>query len=684
MGAGLVVCNQSLSFAKIWLEHFGRPNHSRAGQKECPGINMKDAPLTRATFTPILCMLLLAFMADSGIAPLAAAETNTVDPRDFLMIKLYEATLKQVDALVSKAAQPSLLLSAQTSSNSQSSALASMIGDLYGCKPWLGIRPSTDNSSNVMVTLHNTIPGWNYRLWSKEQLVATSSWTLETNLVGASGQDWTQTTVPMNQRSNLFFYATVSGEFATNRSFAALQYTNSNIGNPDSMGAVGPDHFLEVLNAEPGYDAVAVFDKCSGQLEQRVRNADFFAAQYNGTNYPLGRTVDPRVLYDHQSKRWLACTLDNGSWNVLLAVSKGSNPLDLTNNWDKYVLPFARPGFGTDFPTLGLDAKGIYISTSTRPLSTGGYDGNLTLIIKKAQLYQQMVISNFINVPTNELPTRVIQPAVNFDPVPRGGWTWFVAKKDRQSGGSYQGGAVCYRRLAWSETNGVWTTTWAETNWVEVSNTPVYRDYFDLDEGGISAPQPLSAEGVPNSIEIYHTGSRLMMATIRDATLWTCQHVGLSETNGTYTGNDEGTNVNRSGIQWLKLSTDTNGAFLSMTNGRIYDATNADPRWYYCPSLAVNAAGDVVFGFSGSKSNEYVSAYYSWRTALGMHALRPVLLNAGHNALPSGQFGDYSSTSLDPADQMTFWTVQEYSDDPDLPNYWGTWITEIVPSPETP
>ena len=44
-------------------------------------------------------------------------------------------------------------------------------------------------------------------------------------------------------------------------------------------------------------------------------------------------------------------------------------------------------------------------------------------------------------------------------------------------------------------------------------------------------------------------------------------------------------------------------------------------------------------------------------------------------------WGDYSATSLDPIDALTFWTVQEYA----APHFgttnkvWGTWIGAVSP-----
>ena len=139
------------------------------------------------------------------------------------------------------------------------------------------------------------------------------------------------------------------------------------------------------------------------------------------------------------------------------------------------------------------------------------------------------------------------------------------------------------------------------------------------------APQ---TNGSP-AIRLNQTGSRLMMAVIRDGALWTCHHVGLSGTNGSYSGNATGTNVDRSAVQWLKLTTDTNGNFLSVTNGRVFDRSGTNPCWYYFPSLMVNAKGDMAMGFSGSQSNGYNGAFSSYRTAAGAMPNTPFLIQAG-------------------------------------------------------
>ncbi len=54
--------------------------------------------------------------------------------------------------------------------------------------------------------------------------------------------------------------------------------------------------------------------------------------------------------------------------------------------------------------------------------------------------------------------------------------------------------------------------------------------------------------------------------------LWVCQRVGLAGTAGTYTGDQTGSIVDRSAIQWLELQLNSTGTPLThIGHGRIYD-----------------------------------------------------------------------------------------------------------------
>ena len=537
-----------------------------------------------------------------------------------------------------------------------------------GCGLWLSI--SRNSSSNVLLTLHNTRQGQTYTVWRLTNLALTN-WVVETNVTGASG-DFTEALIAMGTRSNLFLKATEYRDYQvdTNSTFTGLGFSDTGQDPPDSMGAIGPNHFVELLNGRGTNSAIAVYTK-AGVLVTKTNVLDFFRI---GTNYPTGDLMaDPRILYDQQAQRWVACAIDiNGSKQVILAVSNGDSPTNLASGWTRHLMDLRRGSLQTDFTTLGLDDNGVYVSIVWKGT---GIEGYAVMAIKKPEIYQGTLVTNRLDI-TNGVPVWTIQPAVNFDVVPTNGYAWFVAKGAPDLGTNYQGGAIHYRRLQWSGTN----AAWADTDWIVITNSgPTYRDYYDLETTSVAAPQATAEGGIAISLGV---GSRLAMPVIRNGFLWTCQGIGLGGTNGVYSG----TNVDRTGAQWFRLGVDATGGTLSYNaHGRVYDKTSTtNAFYYYFPSLMVNCAGDMVCAFSGSSATNYIGAYYSWRLAGGTNLPEPRLIQPGltnYTAFP--RWGDYSATTLDPVDDWSFWTVQEYVEintDPEVPG-WRTVISRLRPFP---
>ena len=310
--------------------------------------------------------------------------------------------------------------------------------------------------------------------------------------------------------------------------------------------------------------------------------------------------------------------------------------------------------------------------------------------IKKPEIYDGTFIAKKFEI-TNSPLVWIIQPVVNFDPVETNDFAWFVAKGPPDLGTNYQGGALLYRRLQWSGTN-----AFLDNNWFTLATASTkYRDYYDLDGTNISllpsfvtgmavyAPQ---TNGTP--INLHPVGSRLAASIIRNGLLWTCQAIGLKGTNGTYVGDQFATNVDRTAAQWLRAKLDESGGLSYSAHGRVYDQRTSNPFFYYFPSLMVNCAGDMVIGFSGSNATNYIGAYYTWRLSDGTTLNPPRLIRAGltnYIDFDNGRWGDYSATTLDPTDDWSFWTVQEYADPSDGNTFgehrWKTVIAEVRPAP---
>jgi hypothetical protein len=468
---------------------------------------------------------------------------------------------------------------------------------------------ATLTNKTAVLTLQNTISGHSYQISSKTNLLS-ASWNQETNLV--ANQSSMQVGIALGTRTNVFFRVSEARQYSIASSFQGISGDDSmGLSIPDTMGVVGPGHFVELLNGN-----VAAFAKSSGQLLQIASVLDFFRI---GTNPPPQHLTDTRILYDRDAQRWVASIIDTDSQNVILAVSKTNTPLDLILNWVKYSIPVSIAHLDSDYDTMGMDTNGIYISVVHRSFGIGATNAGFTVVaIRKPDIYNGVTNYTVLTNTNPGLTSWCIQPAVNFDGVASNGYAWFVAKGRPTFGANYQGGSVYYRRLQWTGSTGS-TAVWVEPNWIPAFAAANYQNYYDFDGtnffyelltgGGVGAPQA----GGSNPIHLGWVGSRLLMAVIRNGSLWTCQNVGLSGTNGIYSGDETGLAVDRSAVQWLHFQIDpVYGAMSYWSNGRIYDRSSSNPFWYYYPSVMVNCAGDAVIGFSGSSPANYIGAYYSW------------------------------------------------------------------------
>jgi hypothetical protein len=414
---------------------------------------------------------------------------------------------------------------------------------------------------------------------------------------------------------------------------------------PDTMGVVGPSQFVEMINGQ-----FAVFSK-TGTLITSESMDSFWSAVS-----PVGGTTDPHLFYDQHSGRWFASTIDvnDGLKNnhLLIACSKTSDP---TGAWNMYKILAGSSTEFADYDTLGVDSNGVYFGASIFT-TTGG--GNVVIFATpKAPLLSgsTITVTKFDGI-TDMFSSP--QPADNFDTVAASGPAWFVSSSAAVTAN------VAYRTLTWSGTTPILSATHTVV-------TPAYGNV--LQAPSLGATQALD------------TGDdRLLMAVIRNKQLWTARTAGVNS-SGTDAGAD------RDGAEFVNLNVATTSASL-IQSGRLLDPSASNPRFYFYPSLAVNSQGYMAMGFSGSKTTEFIGAYATGRLASDpLGKLQPVtLLKGGQGAYTitfgagRNRWGDYSYTSLDPTDNKTIWTIQEFADPTvggksagDATSRWGTWIDQI-------
>jgi len=377
---------------------------------------------------------------------------------------------------------------------------------------------------------------------------------------------------------------------------------------PDTIGAVGPSHYVETVNRN-----FAVYNKATGAQLTNILLGSFLP----------GSNGDPRVLFDQHSGRFIVLVTDfNAGARFYLAVSLTSDPM---GSWFKVSFLTAQgadAGKWPDYPTLGVDQYGIYSAA----YMVGGGATMTIFAMDKAPLIA---------------PTPSLGTVTAFRTLP-----WEGAIQPAHTYGTPAGEYV----VSYYGSSGIR---------VRRVNPPLTAPTL-TEVGTVSVPafsSPPNAPALGSSVPLNTVDARLMMSVYRDGFIWTAHTIA-------YNG--------RAACRWYQIQV---SPLVSKQYGTIADGA----RYYYFPGLMVNKSGEVVVGFTGSKADEYASCYFTGRRAtepLGQMAT-PVLYKAGlapQNNIDGygrNRWGDYSYTTLDPVDETTLWTIQEYGH---ANNIWGTYV----------
>jgi hypothetical protein len=329
----------------------------------------------------------------------------------------------------------------------------------------------------------------------------------------------------------------------------------------------------------------------------------------------------------------------------LIAVSQTSDP---TGGWNLYRVAVDPSGANWgDYPTLGFNKSWIVVQANLFAVSGGTFTKSVIWSFSKADLYAGALASTRCSSraavsPSCRLPLTI--------PTSQRCTCW-----SRAAGGSAKlrldtiTGAVGAEVL----TTGVALPT-GSSGWQSFSPTLNF------------APQRGSAKLIDTDDD------RLQSCVYRNGSLWASHTVYLPAT-GTPT---------RTAAQWWQIATAPGSVGHVQQFGRIDDSSGA--YFYAYPTLAVNRNNDVMVGYTQFGPGLYPSAGYSTRLASDAANTMEagVTLKAGEASyfkdfgIGDNRWGDFSSTVVDPIDDTTMWTIQEYAGQN---NMWGTWWGEVMP-----
>ena len=451
------------------------------------------------------------------------------------------------------------------------------------------------------------------------------------------------------------------------QNFVGSDNTQTLITPADANGTVGPNYFVEFING-----SFAVYNKSDGSGVVRISDTQFWSyagptgAGTNGINFAPSDTVsDPRVIYDPASDRWFASQVrydgaaadpTRESDYYLLGVSDTDDP---GGSW--HVFSFlAAPGAirFADFPTMGVDAKAVYLSGDMYSTGTNSLGTSLTMIPKADLLANPPTINNrvFFGVTNYAARGAVLQPVTCLDGSSSG---------NILAAGSLGDDFLFHSNLVASTVLNPGATN---ATWVLGTNISVEAYTAPLDATQPDGMPTLADNDARFSARVYTVGGVIFA-------------VHNTEVDGL------------AAIRWYRINA-TNYALLE-------SGTIADPNLdLIFPSIAANANGVVVITCNGSGLNTYISSYaYVGQTVNGVTTFGNSILLASSSAnyhdlneqlgsTVDSRWGDYSTVSVDPSDSTHFWIIQMlpvYDADLDIFGngdavVWQTQITELITS----
>jgi hypothetical protein len=419
---------------------------------------------------------------------------------------------------------------------------------------------------------------------------------------------------------------------------------NNNAGNgiitgfsvmpPDTNGDVGLSHYVQWVNI-----IFSVYNK-SGTRVYGPAAGNTLWSGFGGL-CETENDGDIIALYDRQADRWLMSQFaysDSGAgpFHQCIAISQTGDP---TGSWYRYDFIFSNTLFN-DYPKFGIWNDAYYMTANQ--FSGNNFAGVGTVAFERSMMLQGLAARQvYFNLHSIDISLENMLPShLNGPNAPPAGSPNYVVKFDDTGRG-----APADQLEIWAF-HVDWTTP-ANSTFTKIATLTTAT--FD---------SIMCTNDNPNCIP--HPGTTAKVDAISDRLMNRLQY----RTSGSYESRvvnhtvDAGTN--HAGIRWYELRKSTGG--WSIQQQGTYAPDN-DHRWM--GSAAMDGMGNIAVGYSVSSITTFPSVRYTGRLSTDALNTLPqgegtIIAGGGSQTDSSGRWGDYSSMSVDPADDSTFWYTQEY------------------------
>ena len=405
---------------------------------------------------------------------------------------------------------------------------------------------------------------------------------------------------------------------------------------PDPEGDVGPAHYLQIVNS-----SFAVFNKQGTVIYGPAPTRTIFSGF--GPPCEARDDGDGVVLYDPLADRWVISQFALGKdgptpFTECIAVSRTPDP---TGAWARYA--YSYPYFN-DYPKLGVWSDAYYATYNTFATSSSdAFKGIEFCAFDRAH----MLTGEEAPQQCAHIPPGVVSGMTPADldgtlPPPAGAPGMAV--------GFWYDALVIFR---------------FHVDWKAPINSNL--DPIDVPVAPFSLVCGRSRLGAC----IPQLGASILDA-MGDRMMFRAAYRNMGD-HEVLVANHTIAAAGASGVRWYEVRDPAGDASLFQQGTYAPDAS-----WRWLGSAAMDRAGNIGLGFSVSGPDRHPAIAWTGRTQADPPGVMPqgetVAFTGAGSLAGTQRWGDYSSLSVDPADECTFWYTNQYIPAPGAQN----WHTRIL------
>ena len=404
---------------------------------------------------------------------------------------------------------------------------------------------------------------------------------------------------------------------------------------PDTTGAIGRTQYVQWVNS-----SFAVFNKSTGAVVYGPVAGNTLFAGFGGV-CETRNDGDPIVQYDKAADRWIMTQFavpPGGPFMQCIAVSQTS---DATGGYNRYAFQYS--GFN-DYPKMGVWPDAYYITFNMFNAAGTAFLGAQVCAYNRAAMLAGSLATQQCKQLSSAFGGLLAADLDGSTPPPAGSPNYIL------NGGT--------NNLNLWKFHVDWNTP-ANTTLTGPISIPVTA-FNTACGGGTCIPQP---------------GTTQQLDSLADRLMYRLAYRNFGDHESLVVTHSVTAGTTASGLRWYEIRNPNGTPTVFQQSSYSPDTAS---RWM--GSIAMDKLGNIAIGYNVSSSTIKPSLRYSTRLATDpintLSNETSIVVGGGSQLATLSRWGDYTTMTVDPVDDCTFWYTGEYLKASGTFN-WSTRITSF-------